>query len=236
MTVELLASRVATLWDSVARTVDEIATQVDRMLGGSSEPRRADLDLLPTCRQLVEDPSGSIDGAGFVAVPGALADAQYWIEWWQNQGTRQERRAGPLRTETDPTAVAFRDYTTLGWYQAPLHSPGLTVTGPYIDYICTDQHTLTFTRAVGPERARWGMVGVDVLTAWVEQHLADVLDEVPGAVVLNGAGRVVAASRAEHFAGDLLPDADDSRTWARTPCGASQFFVLSPVDKVSEIA
>jgi hypothetical protein len=113
------------------------------------------------------------------------------------------------------------------------------VTGPYVDYLCTDQYTLTFTRplVVGREFAEG--VGADVLVAWFEEHLLDVLDGVEHTCVLvNAAGRVVTSSDPTWVAGDLIRDlplaawlagADaPGSEWLATRCEGLPYLVITP--------
>ena len=131
-------------------------------------------------------------GAGFVAETGVLHDAAYWLEWWTanpDVGIDSCRR---LAADTDPSSVGFRDYTELPWFVAPRETGTIQVTGPYVDYVCTDQHTLTVTQPVVVASTFAGVVGVDLLAATVERLLGADLDTAAGVhVVVNRVGRVV---------------------------------------------
>lgn len=52
---------------------------------------------------------------------------------------------------------SFYDYTALPWFVVPRETGGRRVTGPYVDWVCTEEYTLTFTVplfGVHPERGR----------------------------------------------------------------------------------
>jgi hypothetical protein len=124
------------------------------------------------------------------------------------------------------------------------------VTGPYVDYLCTDQYTLTFTQPLVVRGVFAGVVGADVLVAWFEQHLHDVLDvldvlDVPSGgedpcVLVNVAGRVVTSSDPTWVTGDLLRGLPletwftgahtDQADWAFTRCGSLPLGVISRPD------
>jgi hypothetical protein len=67
--------------------------------------------------------------------------------------------------------------------------------------------TLTSTQPLVVGGAFAGVVGADMLVAWLEQHLLDVLVEAEGICVLvNAAGRVVTSSDPTWVTGDLIRD------------------------------
>ncbi|MGL5817736.1 MAG: cache domain-containing protein [Phycicoccus sp.] len=199
-----VVARVDELGRWVAATVDSLAGLVSASLAGAS-PRRSALRIDDECRELLAQREIPLAGAGYVAAPGVLVDARYWLEWWVADPAVGAASCRRLLADTDPMSVGFRDYTELPWFVAPRDSGRLEVTGPYVDYVCTDQHTLTITRPVrrGVEFA--GVVGVDLLAATVESLLAPQLDAVgQSCVVVNRVGRVVASSDPSWVTGDLI--------------------------------
>ena len=81
------------------------------------------------------------------------------------------------------------------------------------------------------------MVGLDVLVAWFEEHLLDVMESVDrGCVLVNAAGRVVTSSDPAWVTGDLVRDlpleawraGEASPDWRATPCDSLPFVVLMP--------
>jgi hypothetical protein len=234
---QVVADRVGDFGSWLFGELDELGAVVAEQLS-VPQPRRADLDIEGRCLALLTDPDTPVAGAGVVMAPGVLVDAAYWLEWWTVDATAGYDRCTKLAAETDPRAVGFRDYTELPWYQRPLTTGGRHVTGPYVDYLCTDQYTLTFTQplVVGGEFA--GVVGADVLVAWLERHLLDVLAEAEGTCILvNAVGRVVTSSDPTWVTGDLvrgLPldawfagESAPHDEWEFTPCGSLPLAVLS---------
>ena len=195
--VELVDVLAGALWAEI----DALAALVEDACG-APPTRRADLPIEQRCTRLIEESAGRIAGAGFVAAPGALADAEYWLEWWLGDPDGGHRR---LQAELDPHAIGFRDYTELPWYAVPARTGERHVTGPYVDYVCTDQHTLTFTRPVRRGPAFVGVVGADVLATRLDTELGEALADSPAPTVLvNRTGRVVVASEPDWVVGDLL--------------------------------
>ncbi|WP_392543497.1 hypothetical protein [Oryzobacter telluris] len=203
-----LADRVDEVGAWVVGTVGALSSLVAGQLAPMT--RRADLDIEDHCRALLEQREIPLAGAGFVAEAGALADAPYWLEWWTADPEVGAASCRRLAADTDPASVGFRDYTELPWFVTPRETGLLHVTGPYVDYVCTDQHTLTVTQPVVVGGRFVGVAGIDVLAATVERLLRDPLDTASGVlVVVNRVGRVVASSDPEHVVGDLvggLPD------------------------------
>ena len=236
-----LAERVDELGAWVEGTVGDLAARVAGQLAGPT-PRRADLDLDAHCRGLLEQREIPLAGAGFVAETGVLIDAPYWLEWWTAEPAVGIASCKKLAADTDPTSVGFRDYTELPWFVTPRETGRIHVTGPYVDYVCTDQHTLTVTQPVLSDGVFLGVAGVDVLAASVERLLRDPLDTASGVLVLvNRVGRVVASSDPEHVVGDLvrgLPDTGwftgrtvgrpgDGEPWGFVQCASVPLGVLS---------
>ncbi len=221
----LLARRLDVLTGALWSEIGALSSLVESRLGAGAT-RRAELAIEEHSRALILAGGGRVAGAGFVAAPGLLADAPYWLEWWlgdERDGVTTCRR---LAAETDPTALGFRDYTELPWYAAPRETDADHVTGPYVDYVCTDQHTLTFTRPVHVEGRFAGIVGADVLTAWIERTLAAELAACTRAcVVVNAGGRVVVASESTWVVGDLVRD-HAGTSWGAVPCRNAPLRVL----------
>lgn len=199
-----VAAKVDEVGSWVVRAVGRLALLVEGQLS-APEPRRADLSIEGPCLDLLAQREVPLAGAGFVAATGLLVDAPYWLEWWTADPAVGVESCRRLAAETDPTSVGFRDYTELPWFETPRRTGELHVTGPYVDYVCTDQHTLTTTQPVQRADGFAGVVGVDVLAATMESLLQPTLDAAGATcVVVNRSGRVVAASDPRWVAGDLV--------------------------------
>jgi hypothetical protein len=201
---QVLVEQVLLLCGQVFGTVGTLQAATAAAFAGATRgrPHRshlAPLGDLATGALRSRDPL--VVGAGFVAEPGALADEAYWLEWWTADASAVSR----LAVESDPEAPGFRDYTVLPWFAVPRRSGRRHVTGPYVDYLCTDEYTLTFTCPVVVEGRFVGVAGADVFARTVEIRLGALLDEVrePAAIV-NAEGRVVAGNEGAPVTGELL--------------------------------
>ena len=148
-------------------------------------------------------------GGGFVAAPGFLADTEWHLAWWLGGAADGRGGAAPrvrrlLATE-DPGDDAFRDYTTLEWWRVPSATRAPHITGPYVDYLCTDDYTLTLTAPAVFEGTMVGVVGADLYVADVERSLLPYLRSVAETTTLvNTWGRVVVSTDPHLATGSIL--------------------------------
>lgn len=171
--------------------------------GAPTTGRLASIDPLAQAALARED--GMIVGAGFVAEAGALADAEYWLQWWSDYETPRTWEPRQLLVQTDPHSENFNDYTTLPWFKAPRADGRRHVTGPYVDFLCTDEYTLTFTVPIAGPDGFAGVVGADVYARVMESVVAPLLAEiVEPAALLNASGRVVTVNRSTLAIGDMV--------------------------------
>ena len=209
-----IAHLVGSMCEDLFADVEDLRALVEKQLV-ADHPHRADLEIEERCLTLLRDRSRRAAGAGLVMAPGVLVDAPYWLEWWTSDPDAAVIEPRRLAAETDPRAVGFRDYTQLPWYAEPLASGKRHVTGPYVDYLCTDQHTLTLTSPVWRSGEFAGVVGVDLLVRSLEERFFAALAGVPDrCVVINSMGRVVTATDPELVTGDLLRGLPVGDWWA----------------------
>ena len=202
----------------------EMAEVVAAALPAGRRPALADLagvEPLATAQLARQD--GLVVGSGMIAHPDLIADAPWHLAWWT---AGADGRIAPLRVESDPARDGFRDYTVLEWWAVPRRTGRRHITGPYVDYMCTDAYTLTFTVPVHrPDGSMAAVVGSDVYVARAERLL------LPGlraggrpATVVNAAGRVVVSTFSAHVAGSLLRTGPAG--WLRRDAAGVPFSVL----------
>lgn len=210
-----------------------IADRVRPVLA-AERPRRDQLAIEEHCAELLRPGSQTpLAGAGVVVAPHLLDGDPYCLEWWQVGDDALPCR---LTADVDPASASFRDYTSLAWFDVPRRTGGPCVTGPYVDYLCTDQYTLTFTTPILEGERFLGVAGVDVLARWFDFLLLPPADG-PGydedLVVVNASGRVLASTGPDWVTGDLIRDlakdagpADaEPAGWEVTPCPGTPFVV-----------
>lgn len=223
---------LADLVEGMRSATGRIAGVVETALAAYDRPRRGHLDGIESAvAGMLGDREQLVHGGGYVAAPGVLADAPWWLEWFAWDAGSVQR----LVAETDPAGAHFFDYTLMPWYAGPRDrdAPDGVVTGPYVDYLCTDDYTLTFTRAVRrPDGGFAGVAGVDVRVSAVEQHVLPTLRSSGRVLALvNDLGRVVVSTSSGLLSGDLvgavdvpaLREAGDPRL---TPVAGSELALL----------
>jgi hypothetical protein len=185
-----------------------IADEVTAVFGRQVAVRRTDLAgvgalVLPS----LADPDGRIQGAGYVAAVDALADSRWWLEWFMLRNGTPDR----LVVDTDPRGENFYDYESLPWYDVPRATGRRHITGPYVDYLCTDDYTLTFTVPVLVGGRFTGVAGADLkVFAFEKAVLPRLRASHRTMAIVNAQGRVVLSNSARHVSGTLLRGPDNT--------------------------
>jgi DNA-binding FadR family transcriptional regulator len=216
---DALLGEVADELDRVFGALDDLGARFARLVArAAGAPRRDDLDpLRARIFALIETHPELVTGAGVVTAPQLLADAPRWLEWWWTS-TRGVPEA--LRVNLDPTAPDFYDYTTADWYATPSRTREPRLSGPSVDYACTNQYAVTMAVPVVAADAFLGIAAADVLVASLERRLAPALAALGGpAALTNAEGRVIAANTPAVVPGQRvrLSRAAARRASARSP-------------------
>lgn len=208
--VTRVRTAVADLADHALGLTERIAAAAVEGLTGKASPRRADLAAVePLVVPFLADPSRPVQGAGFVAASGLLEDAGWWLEWFARDSDDRPQR---LVTHSEPQAIGFYDYEYLPWYVVPRDTGARHVTGPYVDYLCTEEYTLTFTTPVLVDGRFCGVAGADIAVKNAEQAILPALRAAgAGVAVVNSFGRILSSNSGRHLCGDLLDDVDFTR-------------------------
>jgi DNA-binding FadR family transcriptional regulator len=191
---------VAEELERVFTGLEGLGAQFAELVAGGA--RREDLaPLRATILALIETHGGLVTGAGVITAPGLLADAPRWLEWWWT-GARGGLEA--LRVNLDPAAPDFYDYTAADWYATPRRTGRPALSGPYVDYACTNEYAVT----LGVPCGELGVAAADVLVANLERRVAPALAALGRPVALtNAAGRVIAANTASVVPGQRVDTA-----------------------------
>ena len=208
--VDAVTSIISGLFDRV----DEWRTAILELESSHPAPSKATIDAV--IADLVVEPLSAPDaamiGGGFVARPGFVVDSHWHLSWWlgESNGFGVDRRSGSrttrrLEADTNPASESFRDYTALEWWRVPEETGRRHITGPYVDYLCTDEYTLTLTTPVRAHGQLLGVVGVDIYVEQMESMLMPHLTAVgSAATVVNASGRVVVSTDPHRAAGSIL--------------------------------
>jgi hypothetical protein len=204
------AAGVRDALECVFDAVSETRTEVARLLADvAAEGGRPTTEDLAALRPGLQERLARLDlmsGAGFVAAPELLADADAWLEWWQRGPGGGIR---PLLLDLDPEHSAYSDYTHWEWYALARDTGRRAVAGPYVDYLCSDEYSLTLSVPVEVGGRFTGVAAADVYLPDFEAAVMPVLQRLPGpACLVNSRGRVAVSTYARHLAGSLLKGPD----------------------------
>jgi hypothetical protein len=218
-----VATRLETLCSTVFAPLLTMAEAVAAAIPDGRPPALADFAAVrPLAYAQLERPDELVIGSGMIADPALIADAPWHLAWWIRDA---DRRIAPLRVVSDPARDGFRDYTILEWWAVPQRTGRRHITGPYVDYLCTDAYTLTFTVPVHrPDGSLAAVVGSDVYASRAERFLLPALRACGRpATVVNMAGRVVVSTYPPHATGALVRSMADG--WQRHDTGGVPFAV-----------
>jgi hypothetical protein len=215
---------VSTVNDTRTLAGDEVVEQVSALVEGvferlkpvqaAAEPVLADTPAAAALHrirpQITEALGGLIIGAGFVSAPRVLADSEFGFEWWTAGSPPAQ-----LFISLDPASENFLDYTRQSWFTVPRDTGRRHINGPYVDYLCTDEYTLTFTIPVVRGGSFAGVVGADVYVREFERAVRPRLRSLGrGAALLNAQGRVIVSNSVRQPTGSLVREADVPAWWS----------------------
>ncbi|MEU3979004.1 cache domain-containing protein [Streptomyces sp. NPDC026672] len=198
--------RLEAVFDAVAQTRADTTALLTRVTARGRRPATADLAALRPGLHARLAHEELVSGVGFVAAPGLLTDVPAWLEWWQ---TDAEGDVRPLLPDLDPDRSAYSDYTHWDWFALPRDTGRRAVAGPYVDYLCSDEYSLTLSAPVRVAERFAGVAAADVYLRHFEAVALPLLRELPGpAHLVNARGRVAASADPARLAGSLTRGPD----------------------------
>jgi hypothetical protein len=219
-------SALESVFDAVAATRTDTARLLDRVAAEGRRPATVDLAALRPGLHLRLARHELVSGVGFVAAPGLLTDVPAWLEWWQSGSDGDVR---PLLLDLDPEQSAYADYTHWDWFALPRDTGKRAVAGPYVDYLCSDEYSLTLSAPVLMEGRFAGVAAADVYLRHFEAAVMPMLRRLPGpAHLVNARGRVTASADPAHLAGSLTKGPDFAAVLERARPGRFRGLRLVP--------
>lgn len=201
--IQAVLAALAGLAEEAFAAVSDIENEIRERLCASRSPTRAALaGVEPIAVAAMSRPGSRIQGAGFVAAVGLLTAEKWWLEWFVRE---DDGRPNRLEVPTDPEAMGFHDYEPLAWYAVPRQTGRRHITGPYVDNLCTEDYTLTFSQPVIVDGRFAGVAGADIGVRAAERSLLPVLrSSTRRLAVVNADGRTLASNTGALVCGDLL--------------------------------
>ncbi len=143
-------------------------------------------------------------GAGYCASDAVVSEGNP-LAWWQGP----ERSL--LASSTFGPGQAAIDLVRLEWYRVPEATGRRHVAGPFVDYLCSNEITVTSAMPLLVDGGFWGVVCADVLVASLEEALLPKVGDLADATLVNASGRVVVSSDPGCETGDRYAGADPER-------------------------
>ena len=154
--------------------------------------------------RILDDADRPLYGAGYCASDRAVSEGNP-LAWWQGP----ERSL--LASSTFGPGQAAIDLVRLEWYRVPEASGVRHVAGPFVDYLCSNEITITSSMPVEVDGEFLGVICADVLVSALEGALLPSLAGLPNATLVNTGGRVVVSTDPDFETGDRYAGADPVR-------------------------
>lgn len=201
--------------------VDPFAAEVfDARTAGPLTRSRIDALVEPHALRTLDLPGVPVYGAGFIAAIDLLSDAHSHLAWWQGEDRRQLVLASQSLNKENI------DYSALEWFRVPMATGEPHVAGPYVDYLCSDEYTLTVSLPVWHGKRFLGVVAMDLLVDDVERELLPALREFGDVSVVNASQRVLASTETRLAPGDSVRALDG---YASSDCAIAGLRVLTRI-------
>lgn len=134
-------------------------------------------------------------GAGYCASEALVSEGNP-LAWWQGP----ERNL--LASSTFGPGQAAIDLVRLEWYRVPERTGKRHVAGPFVDYLCSNEITITSALPVIVDGEFWGVACADVLVQSLEGAMLADLAIAENVTLVNASGRVVISTDPGYETGD----------------------------------
>lgn len=136
-----------------------------------------------------------IYGAGYCASESIVEEGNP-LAWWQGPDRSL------LASSTFGPGQAAIDLQRLEWYRVPAATKQRHIAGPFVDYLCSNEITLTSALPVEIDGQFAGVLCADVLIESLEELLLPEIAALGNALIVNASGRVVVSADPEYETGD----------------------------------
>jgi hypothetical protein len=140
-------------------------------------------------------------GSGATFSSARISEGQGVLEWW----TPAPDGAEKLVFDLDPGGERFYDYEHLPFFSAAERTGEVTIWGPYVDYLGSDEYILTHTAPFEIHGEFAGVAGYDVTVRALEEIFLPALRSIPGhAALLNSSDRVIIGNSGAYLVGERI--------------------------------
>ena len=181
MTVDDTVETVTAIFGAVFARIESWRSRIEQLIADANgSVATAEVDALAgnLVATELDLPGAIVIGAGFVAAPRFLSDRDWHLAWWLGASNTFGLAGAPpgirrLEAVEDESSESFRDYTNLEWWRVPVRTGEALITGPYVDYLCTDDYTLMAIAAavVGGTSLNGGRGSIIGGNVWLTQDV-----------------------------------------------------------------
>lgn len=140
-------------------------------------------------------------GSGATFSSARISEGQGVLEWW----TPGPHEAEKLMFDLDPDGERFYDYEHLPFFSDAERTGEVTLWGPYVDYLGSDEYILTHTAPFQIHGKFAGVAGYDVTVRALEDIFLPALRSIPGdAALLNASHRVIIGNSGAYLVGERI--------------------------------
>lgn len=195
-----MMARVDAFFDGVFEPLEELLPRIEaelteQLVAGRITGAQLTQLIEPNAHAVLDATNRPLYGAGFCASDAVVAEGNP-LAWWQGI----ERSL--LATSTFGPGQAAIDLVRLEWYRVPERTGERHVAGPFVDYLCSNEITITSALPLNVDGVFWGVLCADVLVHSLEVAMHSSLNGLPGATLVNMSGRVVVSSDPDYETGD----------------------------------
>lgn len=164
----------------------------------------------PEAHALLQSTDRPLYGAGFCGTEAIVREGNP-LAWWQGPDRSL------LASSTFGPGQAAIDLQRLEWFRVPAQTLERHVAGPFVDYLCSNEITVTATVPVMLDGEFVGVLCADVLVAALEDLLLPLLSQIEGSAIVNANDRVVVSAHPDYETGDRFQGGTELAKSTRYP-------------------
>jgi hypothetical protein len=187
-----------TAWqEGVPETIDRISrTAIE---GISDDPRTVEHQVEEVAAKVLVS-TDRFAGAGIVSIHPTVTTRARSLMWWVARRINGQCEPVPLDADLTELGTYQSGLEEIEWYRVPAATRRRHMTGPFVDYMCTDQFAFTFTAPLEISGEFYGVAGIDMTVRSLESRIESILEELSEDAILLANHDLVAISLDPRFA------------------------------------
>ena len=189
---------IDTITENFSKKVSKIINEYNNIIITSKIEKRIKDSILSTADNLLTA-TPLISGVGFVTYNEDISHS-WKVAWlYRPDGLRI-----PNRICLNKASQSLLDYPTFLWFNKVKAFAKGYLHGPYVDYICNANYTLTYLYPVYLDQQLVGIAATDIRVAQIEQIIRETLASHRTALVISTLdGRILFSNHDQYRVGEL---------------------------------